>query len=68
MFNQFSEILMQFISKFEESSMRPHSSKIGPFKVQINLDILNLEQKVDIEFVDNWVQQLQSYYFMNPNP
>ena len=30
----------------------------------MNLDIPNLEGKIDAEFVDNWVQQLESYYSM----
>ena len=29
------------------------------------MDILNLEGKIDVEFVDNWVQQLESYYIVN---
>ena len=45
--------------------MRPHSDKIIPFKVQMNLDILNLEGKIDTESIDNWVQQLESYYLVN---
>ena len=28
----------------------------------MNLDIPNLEGKIDVESVDNWVQQLESYY------
>ena len=31
----------------------------------MNLDIPNLEGKIDAEFVDNWVQQLESYYLVN---
>ena len=31
----------------------------------MNLDIPNLEGKIHIEFVDNWVQQLESYYSLN---
>ena len=31
----------------------------------MNMDILNLEGKIDVEFVDNWVQQLESYYIVN---
>ena len=31
----------------------------------MNLDILNREGKIDTESVDNWVQQLESYYFVN---
>ena len=45
--------------------MRPHSDKISPFKVQVNLDIPNLERNIDMESVDNWVQQLESYYAVN---
>ena len=44
---------------------RPHSDKISPFKVKMNLDILNIEGNIDMEYVDNWVQQLESYYAMN---
>ena len=29
------------------------------------MDIPNLEGKIDTESVDNWVQQLESYYSMN---
>ena len=31
----------------------------------MNLDILNLEGKIGTEFVYNWVQQMESYYFLN---
>ena len=31
----------------------------------MNLDIPNLEGKIDMKSVDNWVQQLESYYFVN---
>ena len=31
----------------------------------MNLDIPNLEGKINIESVDNWVQQLESYYSVN---
>ena len=49
----------------KESSMQPHSDKIIPFKVKMNLDIPNLEGKIDADSVENWVQQLESYYFVN---
>ena len=29
------------------------------------MDILNLEGNIDAESVDNWVQQLESYYAVN---
>ena len=45
--------------------MTYHSDKIIPFKVQMNLDILNLEGKIEAESIKNWVQQLESYYCMN---
>ena len=45
--------------------MRPHSDKISPFKVQMDLDIPNLEGNIDMESVNNWVQQLESYYAAN---
>ena len=56
---------MRLTLKYEESSTRPQSDKIIPFKVKMNMDILNLEGKIDTEFFDNWVQQLESYYSMN---
>ena len=31
----------------------------------MNLDIPNLKNNIDAESVDNWVQQLESYYFVN---
>ena len=31
----------------------------------MNLDIPNLKGKIDAESVDNWVQQLESYYSVN---
>ena len=65
MFTQFSDILIIFTLAFIESSTIPHFDKIIPFKVQMNLDILNLESNIDVESVDNWVQQLESYYAMN---
>ena len=45
--------------------MRSHSDKIIPFKVQMNMDIPNLEDDIDAESVDNWVQQLEYYYTVN---
>ena len=48
-----------------ESLTRSHSDKIIPFKVQMNLDILNLEANIDAESVENWVQQLEYYYVVN---
>ena len=45
--------------------MRSNSNKISPFKVRMNLDIQNLEGNIDVESVDNWVQQLESYHSMN---
>ena len=65
MFTQFSKILLRFTVNFGESLTQSHYDKIIPFKVQMNLDIPNLEGNIDMEFVDNWVQQLESYYGMN---
>ena len=65
MFCHFSEILIQVTLNYGESLMRPHSDKIIPFKVQMNMDILNLEGNIDTESVDNWVQQLESYFAVN---
>ena len=31
----------------------------------MNLDIPNIEGKIDAESIDNWVKQLESYYSMN---
>ena len=31
----------------------------------MNLDILNLEGQIDTESIDNWVQQLESYFVVN---
>ena len=33
--------------------------------MQMNLYIQNLEGKIDPESIDNWVQQLESYYTIN---
>ena len=65
MFARFNDILMRFASTSGESSTRSHSDKINSFKVQMNLDIPNLEGKIDAESVDNWVQQLESYDSVN---
>ena len=65
MFAQFTEILMRVTLNFGESSTRPHSDKISPFKLQTNLDIPNIEGNIDAESIDNWVQQLESYYSVN---
>ena len=65
MFAQFKYILNRFASMSKESSMTPHSDKIIPFKVQMNLDISNLEGNIDTKSIDNWVQQLESYYYVN---
>ena len=59
MFSQFSEILMQVTANSGESSTQYHSGKINPLKVQMNMDILNLEGNIDVESVDNWVQHLE---------
>ena len=56
---------MRVTANSEESSTRPHSDKIGPFKLQMNLDMPNLEGKIDAKSMDNWVQQLESYYAVN---
>ena len=61
MFAQFSEILMRLTLNSKESSMRHNSDKIIPFKVKMNLDIPNLEVKIDMKSIDNWVQKLESY-------
>ena len=61
MFTQFSEILMRVTANSGESLTRPHSNKIIPFKVQMNLDIPNLEGNIDVESIDNWVQKNESY-------
>ena len=65
MFSQFNKILMRVTTNSGESSMQPHSNKIIPFKVQMNMDIPNLDKKIDTESVDDWVQQLESYYSVN---
>ena len=31
----------------------------------MNMDIPNLEGKIDVESIKNWLQQLESYYSMN---
>ena len=56
---------MQVTSNSGESSTRHHSDQISPFKVKMNLDISNLEGKIYVESVGNWVQQLESYYSVN---
>ena len=48
MFVKFSEILMWFASKSGESSTWPHSNKIIPFKVKMNLYLPNLEYKIHV--------------------
>ena len=45
--------------------MRYNFEKTSPFKVHMNLDILNLEENIHAESVDNWVKQLESYYYVN---
>ena len=54
MFTQFSEILMRVTSNSKESLRRPHSDKINPFKVKVNLDIPKLEGNFGTESVNNW--------------
>ena len=60
MFTQFNQIFMRVTANSGEFSTQSHSDKISPFKVQMNLDIPNLEGKIDAESVNNWVQQLES--------
>ena len=56
---------MQFTSTSVESLMRSQYDKIIPFKVKMNLDIPNFEGNTDVKFVDNCVEQLESYNFVN---
>ena len=56
---------MQFTLKSRVSSTRAHFDKINPFKVKMNLYLPNLIVKIDAESVDNWVQQIESYYSVN---
>ena len=65
MFTQFSEILLRDTANSKESSTRSHFDKINPFKVKMNMHIPNLEGNIDVESVNNWVQQLESYYSVN---
>ena len=65
MFSQFSEILLKVTANSMESSTQSHYDKIITFKVKMNLDIPNLEGNIDRESVDNWVQQLESYFVVN---
>ena len=63
--SSFNEILLRVTANFGESSTWSHSNKISPFKVQMNLDIPNLGGNIDAESIDNWVQQMESYYVVN---
>ena len=54
-FTQFNKILLRDTANSRESSTRTHFDKISPFKVQMNLDIPNLEGNIDMESVNNWV-------------
>ena len=65
MFSQFNDILIWFASNFKESSIQTHFDKIIPFKVQMNMEIQNIEGKIDVESIDNWVQRMESYYSVN---
>ena len=56
---------MQFTSTSVESLMISQYDKIIPFKVKMNLDILNFEGNIDVKFVDNCVEQLESCNFVN---
>ena len=39
--------------------------KVIPFKVQMKLDIPNLEGNIDEQYGDSWIQQLESYFSAN---
>ena len=39
--------------------------KVIPFNVQMNLDILNLEGNIDVEYEDKLIQQLDTYFCAN---
>ena len=39
--------------------------KVIPFNVQMNLDILNLEGNIDVEYVDKLIQKLETYFCAN---
>ena len=45
--------------------MRIDFDKVSAFKVQMKLDIPNLEGNIEKEYVDNWIQQLESYFSIN---
>ena len=68
-YEHFNEILTQLTSSLGlaliSNPMRFSFDRIFPFKVQMNLAIPNLEGKIDAEFMDNQIQQLKSYFFVN---
>ena len=39
--------------------------KVIPFNVQMNLDIVNLEGNIDVEYVDKLIQKLETYFCVN---
>ena len=39
--------------------------KVRPFKVQMSLDIKKFEAKSDMEFINNRIHQLESYFSVN---
>ena len=45
--------------------MRIDFDKVIPFKVQMKLDIPNLEGNIDEQYGDSWIQQLESYFSPN---
>ena len=60
------------MSKFSEilkTQQVPNSVALlhgnAPFKVQVNFDIPNFEEKVDTEAVDNWLAKLERYFSVN---
>ena len=66
MCDHFNEILVySFGSTSVSNPERNAFDKIIPFKVKIKLDILKLEGNIDTPVIDNWIQQLESYFYEN---
>ena len=69
MYEHFNEVFVRFTSSLGLNSVsdQPRSTfdKVSPFKVQINLDLPNLEGKIYVDSVDDWIQQLECHFFVN---
>ena len=66
MLQQFTQILQQLqVGNHASSSANQSFGAPTPFKVQVNFDIPIFEGKINSDAVENWLDQLTSYFSVN---